>query len=103
MSRNISQKAVNFVREKTLEWMENFLNNASNSIVEPVHLDMLEERLFKQAKERLPAENIWRNFVRTEIVAAILGEYGVHAFGVKPVVERKVISDAAIKKYAKKK
>lgn len=45
--------------------------------------------------------NIGKRRVRELMVEYILDEFGVIAFGTKPVVEKKEITDKAIKKYQK--
>lgn len=102
MSSEVLQPASNAVRAETIIWMEKYLENNPDGVVTPIHLDALQEKLFNSIKEQFP-ERVGRKFIRTQIVDAILKEYGVDAFGVQNTVKKHEISDKAIKKYSRKK
>lgn len=102
MSSELLQPASNAVRAETIIWMEKYREFKPGAAVTPIHLDELQESLFHRIKDQFP-DRVGRKFIRTEIVAAILDEYGVDAFGVQNIVTKKEISDKAIKKYSRKK
>lgn len=102
MSRESLQPAVNIIRGDAVEWMENFRENESDRIVLPVHLDSLEHRIYTKLNDRNQFPfSVGRNLIRTEIVSAILSEFGTQVFGVEPTVPKREISDKTIAKYAK--
>lgn len=106
MSREILLPAANLIHSATVEYMEDFVERDATAIITPIHLDVLEDRLRKSIKEKF-SESVSRNFVRQEIVAMILKYHGPGIFGVPAIKSTrpmpKQITDAAIKKYAKKK
>lgn len=107
MSREILLPAANAVHAETMEYMEKFVERDNTAIITPLHIDALEDRLYKQIKEQFP-EKVSRKFIREEIVAMMLKHYGVEIFGVEPLKPKKArqmpkqITDEAIKKYQKK-
>lgn len=86
----------NVVRPRAQEWAIDLVER--DVVITPAHLDTLENELIKS----LNNPKITRNHIRTEIVGCILDNHGVRAFGVEPTVEKKEISEKAIKKYSKK-
>lgn len=86
----------NIVRPRSQEWADDLVERGI--IITPSQLDVLENELIKT----IDNPKITRNHIRTEIVGCILDNHGVLAFGVKPTVEKKEISEKAIKKYSKK-
>lgn len=69
-------------------------------VVTPRLLDRYEDKFIKILKEH--NFNIGRRGVREIVVEVILDNFGIHAFGLTPIVsEPKVISDKTIRKYKK--
>lgn len=86
----------NVVRPRAQEWADDLVER--ELIITPSRLDMLESELIKT----IGNPKITRNHIRTEIVCCILDNHGTRAFGVEPTVQKKEISEKAIKKYSKK-
>lgn len=102
MSREILLPAANAIHAETMDYMEKFVENNNTDIITPIHLDALENTLHTKIKNQFP-EKVSRNFIRQEIVATILKNFGIEIFGVASIAQKKEISEKAIKKYAKKK
>lgn len=104
MSSDVLKPVINAIKSRSVEWLESFHEHDNSKIVTPEVLDVLENELHSRIKKDFPPEQkVSHKFVRTHIVATILSEKGVGAFGVTPIYEKKDISEKAIKKYAKKK
>ena len=95
MNKEYIRKVANVIHATTIDFLEGF-----DHIIHPETLDSWEAKLFKSINEQFP-EKVKRWFIRQEIVATILNERGVEAFGVTPLYKRNQITDETIKKYKK--